>query len=465
MKKIITLLLCFLCIIQSSAQDIVDKEFPLVDTLLEEFIKKGNLPGISLAISKNEKVIYAKGYGYSDVKKKTPMLPNTRLRTASVAKVITATALGKLMSEGNVQLDAPIQKYIPYIPTQYASLTLRQLSSHTSGMSHRPDEKTYKKKRFTEIKETILIMDKPLRYAPDTGYSYSTHAFNLIAGAIEGIADTNFEDYLNNQIFKSLGMKDTYIENIDSLSINDASLYYLKKGKQRTEKLTSASYKVAGAGFRSTPTDLVKMMHGYTNGFIDTATTKEMFTSHRLKDGKQTQVGIAWRNSIDAFGNPLIEHAGSWLGTRTVIVHYPKENLNISIMINADCHVFIEETAHIIAQLVRDKPQINLDSEMIKDPIEGSYNNRDTLQSITGNFYLENGKGLLHVNDLKLFEDAPIYALHNPNEYAVITHQGIFFMRMNLSTNSIAKIFVYGKQLDTPPQEGKPLISFKVNAD
>lgn len=463
MKNCIYIFCCLLFAAQGIAQHSNDQVFALVDTLLEEFLEKGNLPGISIAISKNEKVIYTKGYGYANIKKKISMQPHTRLRTASVAKVITATALGRLMSEGKVNLDAPIIDYIPYIQEQYASLTLRQLCSHTSGMAHRPDNRTYKKKRFTKTKEAILLMDKALLFTPDTGYSYSTHAFNLVAGAIEGIAETDFEDYLNDAVFKPLGMTDTSIENINHLSADDASLYYLKKSKLRSEKLTSASYKIAGAGFRSTPTDLVKMMHGYTNGFIDSSTAQEMFASHALKNGTQTQVGIAWRNSIDAFGNRVIEHAGSWRGARTVIVHYPQENLNISLMINAECPVFIEETAHIIAQLMRENTTLYVPNRIIKDEIRGIYYNRDIEKPIFGTIHVENGNGILNISDLELFENAPIYSLNKTDHYAVVTHQGIFIMTADFSTNRTAKIFVYNKQLDTPPQEHQPLVTFNIS--
>lgn len=465
MNTIIKYILLSLAITWSSHQGNAQqdqKQHPLVDTLIEAFIERANLPGVSIAVSKDEEVIYAKGYGYANIKTRQPMTPDMQLRTASVAKLITVTALGKLLSERKIDLDAPINTYVPYIDTQYAHLTLRQLTGHTAGMPHRPKGNSYKKKQYTSIQESTQLMNTPLLFEPDTKYQYSTHAFNLVAAAVEGASGMPFETYLQEVVYRPLGMQQTYTENIKQLSKKDAQLYYVKDGKLKKEKLTNASYKLAGAGFRSTPTDLLKMMHGYTNGFISPEARTSMFKSHQLIDGTKTQVGVAWRSSIDAFGNPVIEHAGSWKGTRTVLVHYPKDNINIAIMINADCPVFIEETAHVLAQLFRKQstesaPITAVDANVTLDV---TFNN--TTAKHQGHFSFQNNQGMLTVDGFNFLATTPIYYLGYDNHYAAVTPHGIVYTSLEGTSEVQANLFLYHNRNSQYPLESTPFASFVI---
>jgi CubicO group peptidase (beta-lactamase class C family) len=437
----------------------------LVQQLIETFIKKGNLPGVSIAVSKNEKIIYAKGFGYADIDLKKPMTPQSQLRTASVAKVITTTALGRLISEGRIDIDMPIKTYVPYIQKNYEHLTIRQLTGHTSGLAHRPKGKKYKKKQYTSVKETVNLMKAPLLFVPDTQYQYSTHAFNLVAAAIEGASGKSFETYLKEDVFTALDMQQTFAEDIRQLSTIDATLYYLKKEKLLKEKLTNASYKLAGAGFRSTPTDLLKMMHGYTNNFIALDTRKTLFDSHTLKDGTKTQVGITWRTSFDAFGNKVIEHAGSWRGTRTVIVHYPEDNLNIVIMINADCPVFIEETAHIIAQLFRDIPKKGPTVFCKKENIKVLVNMNGVEKQLEGNLRMEGSHGMLDIQNAHpiVLAGTPIIYLGYGTHYTAITANGLLYLQMGSTSVIQGRLFLYNTRNKTYPTTHTPFATFMLD--
>ncbi|WP_299766186.1 serine hydrolase domain-containing protein [uncultured Dokdonia sp.] len=452
--------LLLILLVGSTSNIQAQQEYPLLDTIVTSFLETANLPGISIAVSQDEQLIYAEGYGYADLENNIPMTPDMQLRTASVAKVITTTALGKLLSEGKIDLDAPIKTYVPYIDKQYAQLTLRQLTGHTSGMAHRPKGNAYKKKQYTSIQESTQLLKAPLLFEPDTQYQYSTHAFNLVAAAIEGASGTSFETYLKEDVFNVLGMQHTFPENIKQLSEKDAQLYYHKKGKLHKEKLTNASYKLAGAGFRSTPTDLVKMMHGYTNGFISSEAKKTLFKSHQLIDGSTTQVGITWRSSIDIFGHNVIEHAGSWRGTRTVIVHYPKDNLNIAIMINADSQIIIEETAHLLAYIIRNNASAVTSSLDIDKNISVTARLNNEITKHSGTFRFQENQGLLTVADLNFISSAPILYI-GKQHYVAITKAGILYLQMTETENIQGNLFIYHTRHKTTPLEHTPLISFQ----
>lgn len=421
---------------------------PFVDTLMLDLLNKTKLPGLSIAVNKNGKIIYAKGFGYADVAQKVKMEATTQIRTASVAKVITATALAKLASEKKLDFDAPIKNYISYLKAPFSALTTRQLAGHTAGVQHTPSKKSSKKKDYTSTKALIeLVEQTQLAFEPDTDYQYSTLAYNLLAGVIEGASGKSYLAYMQENIFAPLNMNQTFPENISELGSNDAQLYYFKKDKLVLDKqLVNGSYKLPGAGFRSTSVDLVKMMDAYTNGFIAPEVVQTIFTSNTLTNGKKTNVGIGWRLNEDMQQRPTIEHAGNWQGARTVIVHYPEEQLSISMMINAKCVLFIEETAQIIAQLFLKGRSEVTEQKGIKQSLTISHNQTDgTTELLKGQLnFIENNKGKLTIDtSMKFLQESNLYYLGFGNHYALSTDFGLLYLHLKVNPEIEGKLFLY----------------------
>ena len=446
---------------QSSINNLTSDTASEIIILAEAFLKQTNTPGLSMAISKKGALIYSQGFGYANVEEKIIMETDTRLRTASVAKVITATALGRLVSEGKLDLDAPLKNYIPYINEAYANLTSRQLAGHTAGLAHRPKGSSYKKKQYNRIQETVELMEAPLLFEPDTDYQYSTHAFNLLAAVIEGASGKNYMEYMQESIFNPLGMTHTTAENIKMLTDIDAQLYYLKNNKLRKERLTNGSYKIPGASFRTTPTDLVKMMNAYANDLISKPVVAELFKSHQLKNGEKTNVGIAWRSSVDAFGYHVIEHAGSWLGARTVVVYYPEEDLSIALMINASCQVLIEETAHIFAQVIRDKNKTDSTINLNNENIELTFNSQKGPEFFKGTFSFNGIHGQLETTNERFLKSNPIFYLGSGDKYVLASSYGLLYLSLNNKDALEGKLYTYYNRQSINPIEEKPLAVFK----
>ncbi len=430
-----------------------------LELLAESFLEQTRLPGLSIAVSKNNTLIYAKGFGYSDIGNNLPMLPSTRIRTASVAKVLTATALGRLATEDLLDFDQPIKKYVPYINTLYADLTVRQLAGHTSGLNHRPAGKSYRNKQYKNIRETLDLIDAPLLFEPGTDYSYSTNAFNLLAAVIEGASGISYGEYMKKYIFEPLHMQHTAPENIHQLSNSDAKIYFFKNERLRKDKLNNGSYKVPGAAFRSTPSDLVRLMNAYSNdGFISENVVSDMFKSNRLNNREETNVGIAWRMSKDAFGNHVIEHAGSWRGARTVLVYFPEEELSISLMVNAECEILIEETAHIFAQLFRNEKEIMSKIDLNKK-VTVIYNSKEGKGHYNGELFLNSGRGALSVESENFLKSTEVFQVQDG--FVLSTFYGLLFMEINDDSNINGSVYAYRTMNKINPTEQKPLLEFR----
>ncbi|WP_299182327.1 serine hydrolase [uncultured Aquimarina sp.] len=432
-----------------------------IETLAKAFLAQTHTAGVSIAISKNGDLIYADGFGYANIEEGIKMEPTIRVRTASVAKVITATALGRLASEGKLDFDAPLKKYVPYINETYANLTTQQLAGHTAGLEHRPKGNRYKKKQYTSIRETVELMKAPLLFPPDTDYKYSTHAYNLLAAVIEGASGKSYLEYMQKYIFDPLKMANTKAENINMLSKKDAQLYYIKKNQLREERITNGSYKIPGASFRSTSIDLVKMMNAYSTDFISEAVVEEMFKSHQLLNGTKTNVGIAWRTSIDPFGNKVIEHAGNWLGTRTVVAYFPEENVSISLMVNTSCQVLIEETAHIFAQIIRENHKTNAPLNLKNQDIELTFNSNKGPKKFKGTLMFQENKGLLETTNDHFLKSNPIYYLGSKDHYVLATSYGLLYLSLLEKESLKGKLYTYFNRQSVNPKQEKSLASFK----
>lgn len=432
------------------------QEYQRIEELAELFLKQTKLPGISMAISKEGEVVYARGFGQANLKASIPMDSNMQFRTASIAKVLTATALGRLATEGKLNFDDTIGMHVTYIDKQYKNLTIRQLAGHTSGLQHRPSRKGYRNKQFVRMKETLPFMTAPLLFEPNSAYQYSTNAFNLLGVIIEEVSGLSYEDYMQEYIFKPLKMMQTFAENISKLSSSDVELYYMKKGKPLKEKLTNGSYKLPGAGFRSTPTDLVKLTNAYTNGMISKEVVAQMFKNNTLSNEDKTNVGITWRLSKDIFGNQAVEHAGSWRGARTVLVYYPEEELAISLMINATCQVLIEETAHIFAELFRmsKKSFTKID---VNQNVTVTYNSQEGAKSFKGMIQIQDNYGSLKTEADNFLAYNNLLKI-NDEAYTVVSDFGLLYLKLNENDTASGKVYAYTNRNEVNPIEKPPLI-------
>lgn len=450
MKKLVLTVLTLtvaisLCSNNSLAQEKVQGH-ELVDLLLEDFLEQSKLPGISITVRQKGETVYAKGFGFANVESKLPMTPETQIRAASVSKVITVTALGRLVSEGKLDLDAPIGTYVPQLQEPFASLTSRQIAGHTAGVQNRPPKKNHKKKHYETIEETLaLFKNTRLTFEPNSKYEYSSNGYNLLAAVIEGVSGKPFLEYMENDVFGPLGMTHTARDVKAELTSNDAKMYYFRKGKLVLDRTFSdGTYKLAGAGFKTSSSDLVKMMSAYANGFIDPQVVETMFSSNQLIDGSKTNVGIGWRLNKDINGRRTIEHAGSRQGARTVVVYYPDEDLTLSLMINAKCNVFIEETAHLIAQIFL-KEEVEENEIEFEGQIDIlSYDQDGKEKHSTGSISIGKGAtGKFVMNtESEWIKDSNVISLGG-NDFAISTDFGLLYLKMNSEDAGSGKVFLY----------------------
>lgn len=319
-----------------------------------------HLPGISVCVGNRDKILWAEGFGYADLENNTPVAIHSVFRLGSVSKVVTSLAVGKLYQQGKLNLDAPVQQYLPYFPEKKYPVTARQLAGHIAGIRHYgPNDPISIPKRYKSVKEGLSIfMNDSLIFKPGTSYSYSSYGYNLLSAVIEAAAEKDFLSYMRDSIFLPLGMKNTFPDYSDSIIPGRVRFYEkLKSGEFVNAALVDNSYKWAGGGFLSTPVDLVNMMRSLINHqLLDKRTVEMMFTVQKLENGKSTNVGIAWRINENKKGVKYIHHGGLIDGGRAFVFFYPESGYIFAITSNtSSARLNIDEAATVLSFFLENK--------------------------------------------------------------------------------------------------------------
>ena len=289
--------------------------------LAEDVIAAARLPSLSVAIALDGKLVFAEAFGLADLEKKAPATPATRYRTASVCKLITVTALAKLVEQKKVAIDGSIHEHVSYDPPNGEDITFRQLATHLGGVQHYSagDKAALMAQHYATVTESLgVFAHKPLISTPGMAYRYSTHGYTLLGAALEGASGKDFLALCKAELFEPLGMTGTGPDLRRTAQPNgtaqpDAAVLYDlgEAGPVVVAAPEDPSYKWPSGGMLSTPSDLVRLGRAYLEGFVPAELAKQWWTPQQLADGSALDLGIGWRLSSDREGRRVVEHAGS----------------------------------------------------------------------------------------------------------------------------------------------------------
>ena len=231
-----------------------------------------------------------------------PVAPESRFRIGAVSIALTSAAVGLLVEEGRLQLDEPIQTVVPEFPEKEWPVTLRELMAHVAGVRHYRGEGDYLPTahcgRAAEGLEKFA--DDPLRFQPGTRFRYSTYGWVLVSAAIEAAADEPFFACMNARIFAPLGLHDTVPDSAMPATSDPVTFYYprfnaeTRYGPQLAGEADHSCF-AGAAGFRSTPSDLVRFALALEGGeFLQPATVELLQAPQRLVSGEESKVRV-WR--------------------------------------------------------------------------------------------------------------------------------------------------------------------------
>jgi CubicO group peptidase (beta-lactamase class C family) len=323
--------------------------------LVREWVAKDNLAGASVAVGIDGQIVWAEGFGWADIEQHVPVTPLTRFRIGSVSKPLTSVAVGLLYERGKVDLDAPVQKYVPSFPKKRWPISTRRVMGHIAGIRHYRGDEFYSSKHYDTILEGLGIFEHDsLLFKPGTKYSYSTYGWNLVSAVVESAAGEPFLDFMRREVFAPLGLRHTVPEYMTSIIPDRVAFYEHDKEKRLVNApYVDNSYKWAGGGFLSTPSDLVRFGFAMLDDdLLKPETRKMLWTPLRLESGKSTGYGLGW--SVDTVdGHRVISHGGGSVGGTTSFMIFPDERMVVAVTTNltdAEVSPIAKEVAKLFEQ-------------------------------------------------------------------------------------------------------------------
>jgi CubicO group peptidase (beta-lactamase class C family) len=331
---------------------------PAVDHYLRAEMQRQHIPGIALAVMKDGKPLYVKGYGVATLEHPVAVAPGTVFQLGSIGKQFTAVAVMMLADEHKLNLDDPLSKYLPEVPAGWGRVTLRLMLNHQAGI---PQYTTPQRQLldlshdYSDGELIALAISQPLDFEPGTDVSYSDVGYVLLGFVINRAAGEFYGDFLQRRIFKPLGMNRTHIISDADIVPGRASGYELRDdGSLRNQTPVSpALNRTADGSLYSTVIDLMKWDRALSgDGVLPRGELERMWSvdAHRNGQAPLYHYGYGWENNhID--GHRVVEYDGNWQGFQAVMSRYTDERLTVILLTNlALCRT--ERLGHTVAGLV-----------------------------------------------------------------------------------------------------------------
>ena len=311
-------------------------------------------PGVAVAVGVSAAIVWSEGFGLADVEQQVPIRRDSKFRIGSVSKPLTAAAVGLLVEQGRLDLDAPVQRYVASFPAKKHTVTTRLLAGHLAGIRHYHYDEMLSSKRYETVREGLAIFqDDPLLHPPGSKYAYSSYGWNLVSAVVEGASGEEFLSYMRANVLEPLNMRDTVADHNHRITRNRVRFYVRERdGLLYNAPYADNSYKWAGGGYLSTVEDLVRFGAAHTGpGFLKAETLRLLHTSQTTSDGKQTEYGIGWVVDTDSDGRTRIGHGGGSVGGVARLVVYPGSKVVVAMLANISRLQIPPETASKIAAL------------------------------------------------------------------------------------------------------------------
>ncbi|HEY3413607.1 MAG TPA: serine hydrolase domain-containing protein [Armatimonadota bacterium] len=308
-----------------------------VDDLIRNVMHKTHVPGLSMAIVQNGKVIRAQGYGFANLELKAPATPETVYSLHSVSKQFCATGIMLLVRDGKVGLDDPVTEYFPGTSPAWDGITVRHLLHHTSGIPDYLNDNLNLNLEPNAPDSAIppAVARFPLKFKPGEKYAYSNTGYVMLALIIHQVSGAPDPVLLADRVFKPLGMTATRNANSMAVIPHRAARYVWNAGVFVNGAPPGDSAEISDGGVLSTVLDLAKWDISLdTDKVLTAAERRQMWTPGTVTDPSGCKYGFGF--FVDTYrGRPRIWHYGSsGVGQRAVIAQFPKDRLSVILLVN-----------------------------------------------------------------------------------------------------------------------------------
>jgi CubicO group peptidase (beta-lactamase class C family) len=306
-----------------------------IDRFVKQEMLAHQIPGVSLAILRRGKVVLLKSYGLANVEHHVPVKPSTIFQSGSIGKQFTAAAVMILAQENKLSLDDKISKYFPDAPSSWQDITILHLLTHTSGLGDYPPEIDLRRD-YTEDEYFASFKKAPLDFAPGSSWNYSNVGYVTLGILIRKVTGKYYGDFLQERIFKPLGMNTARVISEADIVPNRAAGYRLVNGQLKNQAWVSPSTNsTADGALYVSILDLAKWDAAlYTDRPLTNSSREKIWTPAKLTDGSTKDYGFGW-HLANLHGRRVVFHGGAWQGFKSFIVRFLDTELTLIFLANS----------------------------------------------------------------------------------------------------------------------------------
>lgn len=285
----------------------------------------------SVLVARDSKVVFEKSYGSANLEWDIPNSPTTKFRLGSITKQFTAACILLLEERGKLKVEDAVKKYMPDAPAAWDKITIFNLLTHTSGIpsfTGFPDYESTEAIPTTPEKLVARFRDKPLDFQPGEKWNYSNSGYVLLGYLIEKISGQSYSDFVQQNIFTPLGMKDSGYDSNSAIIPHRAAGYAPGPNGPVNAGFIHMSIPFSAGALYSTAEDLLRWEQGLFGGKLLSPASLEKMTTP-FKENYAFGLGVSTVN-----GHKVIQHNGGIEGFNTALAYYPDDKLIVAVLGN-----------------------------------------------------------------------------------------------------------------------------------
>ncbi len=327
-----------------------------LSTIVDSRYPSTRCPGLSVAVARNNVIIYSKALGWADLEQKVPLRVDSVHRLASVSKLVTGTIIMDLVQAGRLSLDAGVRTYLPELPPSYGKVTVRHLLSHEAGVrGYRDINEVFSTTHYPTSRAALQsFVEDPLLFEPGTKVAYSTFGFTLLGAVAESVMGRPFQSLSRDWFAR---------HHIDGFDIDDPLTLvparvrgYLveKDGKIHNARYYDASNKYPAGGFTASAENCLRFAIAVGTGqVLKPMFLKQTWTAQNTAPGASSPFGLGWGVS-EKKGRKMVGFNGLQPMTETALRYFPDSGSGIALFCNAEGAQALSELLDALTEVLLD---------------------------------------------------------------------------------------------------------------